>query len=43
MMVTRKMIQTVVEESDEHAVQWLASMYGESSVWCCNSIKNIIF
>jgi hypothetical protein len=32
MMVAGKVIQAVVEESDEHAVQWLASMCGENSV-----------
>jgi hypothetical protein len=43
MMVAGKVIQAVVEESAEHAMQWLARMYSENSVWCCNSVKNIIF
>jgi hypothetical protein len=47
MMVAGKMIQMCVEESDEamfkHAVQWFASKDWENSVWCCNSITNIVF
>lgn len=41
------MIQTDVEESDKamfkHAGQWFASKDCDNSVWCCNSIKNIVF
>jgi len=46
-MVAGKMIQTDVEESDKamfkHAGQWFASKDCDNSVWCCNSIKNIVF